>query len=129
MSEEILAKGGFREAEASEWVREQIKPPKRGVVCKAWASGRQVVVGINKYPDPLAKHRKVLNALPEEKWQRASADFEKMRLKTEQAEKVPVVFLLTFGNLTMCRARAQFASNFFGVARFQSGGQQSLLLL
>ena len=118
MSEEILAKGGFREAEASEWVREQIKATRERRL-QGLASGRQVVVGINKYPDPLGKAPEGLNALPEEKWQRASADFEKMRLKTEQAEKVPVVFLLTFGNLTMCRARAQFASNFFGVAGFK----------
>ncbi|MFY9115526.1 MAG: methylmalonyl-CoA mutase family protein [Bacteroidales bacterium] len=118
MADEILAKGGFRKSGASGWVREQIRDT-RERRSQRLASGRQVMVGINKYPDPLGKAPEGLYDLPEEKWERASAPFEKMRLKTEQAEKVPVVFLLTFGNLALCRARAQFASNFFGVAGFK----------
>ncbi|NLA15954.1 MAG: methylmalonyl-CoA mutase small subunit [Bacteroidales bacterium] len=118
LADEILAKGGFSNKQAAEWVREQIKATRQRRL-ERLASGREVMVGINKYPDPLGKAPEGLATLPEEKWERASAEFERMRLKTEQAKETPVVFLLTFGNLGMCRARAQFATNFFGVAGFK----------
>jgi methylmalonyl-CoA mutase len=50
---------------------------------------------------------------------RGAEVFEAMRIKTEAAKKTPEVFMLTFGNLAMCRARAQFSSNFFAVAGFK----------
>ena len=54
---------------------------------------------------------------------RASASFEQIRLETENYVKkgnaCPKVFLLTIGNLTMRRARASFAANFFGCAGYE----------
>jgi len=50
---------------------------------------------------------------------RAATDFEKLRLKTEKAAKRPKVFMLTFGNITMQKARATFACNFFACAGFE----------
>lgn len=50
---------------------------------------------------------------------RGAQAFEALRLKTEKSGKQPQAFMLTFGNLAMCRARAQFASNFFAVAGFK----------
>ncbi len=50
---------------------------------------------------------------------RGAQAFETMRMKTENSGKQPQAFMLTFGNLAMCRARAQFASNFFAVAGFK----------
>jgi methylmalonyl-CoA mutase len=50
---------------------------------------------------------------------RGAEAFEKLRMTTEKAGKAPVAFMLTFGNLSMCRARAQFACNFFAVAGFE----------
>jgi methylmalonyl-CoA mutase len=50
---------------------------------------------------------------------RGSETFEELRMKTEIQENVPVAFMLTFGNLSMCRARAQFSCNFFAVAGFE----------
>ena len=47
---------------------------------------------------------------------RGSQAFEKLRLATDRSGKEPKAFMLTFGNLAMCRARAQFSSNFFAVA-------------
>jgi methylmalonyl-CoA mutase len=47
---------------------------------------------------------------------RAAEEFEAMRMKTENSGKNPKAFMLTFGNLAMCRARAQFSSNFFACA-------------
>lgn len=54
---------------------------------------------------------------------RAAASFEKIRMSTEQyvksGNKRPVVFLFTMGNLAMLRARAGFATNFFGCAGYE----------
>lgn len=47
---------------------------------------------------------------------RAAEAFETLRLTTDRSGKEPKAFMLTFGNLAMCRARAQFSSNFFAVA-------------
>lgn len=47
---------------------------------------------------------------------RAAEAFEELRMKTENSGKEPKAFMLTFGNLAMCRARAQFSSNFFACA-------------
>lgn len=50
---------------------------------------------------------------------RGAQPFEAMRLKTEKSGKRPMAFMVTYGNLAMCRARAQFACNFFAVAGFK----------
>jgi len=50
---------------------------------------------------------------------RGAQAFEELRFATEKSGKTPKAFMLTFGNLAMCRARAQFACNFFAVAGFE----------
>ncbi|MDR2938034.1 MAG: acyl-CoA mutase large subunit family protein, partial [Prevotellaceae bacterium] len=50
---------------------------------------------------------------------RGAQAFENLRITTENTGKQPQAFMLTFGNLAMCRARAQFACNFFAVAGFK----------
>jgi methylmalonyl-CoA mutase len=50
---------------------------------------------------------------------RGAEPFEALRLATERSGKRPKVFLLTYGNLTMRKARAGFATNFFGVAGYE----------
>ena len=50
---------------------------------------------------------------------RGAMAFEELRFKTDKAAKRPMAFMVTYGNLAMCRARAQFACNFFAVAGFQ----------
>ncbi len=50
---------------------------------------------------------------------RGAEAFEALRLQTEKAARRPKVFLLTYGNLTMRKARAGFATNFFGVAGYE----------
>lgn len=47
---------------------------------------------------------------------RGAEAFETLRLATDRSGVEPKAFMLTFGNLAMCRARAQFSSNFFAVA-------------
>ena len=50
---------------------------------------------------------------------RMASDFENLRLATEKAEKVPVAFMLTIGNLAMRQARAQFSCNFLACAGYK----------
>ncbi|MDR2935725.1 MAG: acyl-CoA mutase large subunit family protein [Rikenellaceae bacterium] len=47
---------------------------------------------------------------------RGSMAFERMRLAVDRSGKEPAAFMLTVGALAFARARAQFASNFFGCA-------------
>ena len=46
-------------------------------------------------------------------------DFELLRIATEQAEKQPVAFMLTIGNLVWRQARAQFSCNFLASAGYK----------
>lgn len=50
---------------------------------------------------------------------RGAEAFEQLRLATEKAGRRPKVFLLTYGNLAMRKARSGFATNFFGVAGYE----------
>ncbi len=50
---------------------------------------------------------------------RGAEAFEHLRLATEKSGKRPKVFMLTYGNLAMRRARSGFATNFFGVAGYE----------
>lgn len=49
---------------------------------------------------------------------RGAEGFERLRLATEKADKKPVVFLLPVGHPGMRKARATFATNFFGCAGY-----------
>ena len=50
---------------------------------------------------------------------RLGADFEDLRLHTEQSGKTPKAFMLTIGNLAMRQARAQFSCNFLACAGYE----------
>lgn len=50
---------------------------------------------------------------------RLAADFENLRIATEQAEKQPVAFMVTIGNLVWRQARAQFSCNFLATAGYK----------
>lgn len=50
---------------------------------------------------------------------RLAADYEDLRIKVENSEKVPVAFMLTIGNLAMRQARAQFSCNFLACAGYK----------
>ena len=50
---------------------------------------------------------------------RLAADFEQLRIQTEESQHVPVAFMLTIGNLAMRQARAQFSSNFLACAGYK----------
>lgn len=50
---------------------------------------------------------------------RLAADFEDLRIKTENSGKVPTAFMLTIGSLAWRQARAQFSSNFLACAGYK----------
>ncbi|MBP3512111.1 MAG: methylmalonyl-CoA mutase small subunit [Prevotella sp.] len=62
------------------------------------------------------KHEPTLKAISTT---RLAADFEQLRLETEQSGKAPVAFMLTIGNLAWRQARAQFSSNFLACAGYK----------
>ena len=101
------------------------------------ATRRTTILGTNQYPNLLEKMGEKISAevsgcgcgCKQEETQnpeirtlkayRGAEPFEALRLQTERAAKRPRVFLLTYGNLTMRKARAGFATNFFGVAGYE----------
>lgn len=95
------------------------------------AQRKDKLVGINRYPDGGEK----IESNPEHAGNiiipsteligkplrkiRAAEEFEKLRMNTLMAKKIPVVFLMTFGDPVMRRARAAFSSEFFACAGFE----------
>lgn len=81
------------------------------------SSRKKFVLGVNQYPN---LNESMLSQIKiEDEYLRASSEIEKLRLQTERAGRKPKVFLLTFGNLAMRKARAGFATNFFGCAGYE----------
>ena len=58
-------------------------------------------------------------ALPTLNAKRLASEFETLRLTTEKAQKQPIAFMLTIGNLAMRQARAQFSCNFLAAAGYK----------
>lgn len=99
------------------------------------ASRRRVYVGTNKYPNGQektvlaeagakeARHGDLHLLVP----QRATRCFEELRSRTlnhfNATGFMPRVYLACFGNLAMRKARATFASEFFGTAGFEIMGE------
>ena len=100
------------------------------------ANRKEIFLGTNQYPnfnENFDKEvlssifeqdvRKDENAIAEPiKPYRGAQAFEELRLKTEKFDRNknrPKVFMFTYGNLSMRKARAQFACNFFACAGFE----------
>lgn len=131
----IEEKGGYTEAFKAGYIQAEIK----AVADKKdqmFSQRRETILGSNQFPNFLEKAGEEITketvtagaenddfcgellAEPIKKY-RAAMPFEALRLATDRSGKQPQVFMLTFGNLAMCRARAQFSSNFFAVAGFK----------
>ena len=93
---------------------------------------REFLLGTNQFPnfteksegkEPVASCCKnccgTESPIPAIQTTRLASDFEELRLTTEKANKVPVAFMLTIGNLAMRQARAQFSCNFLAAAGYQ----------
>ena len=132
--EKVEGMGGYIEAFKASFVQNAIKESseKRD---KNIATRRETILGTNQYPNFNEKADKDITlevvtrkpapavsgamlGAPLEKYRGAQA-FEAMRFKTDKSGRQPVAFMVTYGNLAMCRARAQFACNFFAVAGFK----------
>jgi methylmalonyl-CoA mutase len=96
------------------------------------ATRKTTILGTNQYPNLLEKmgdkiqheghcccHCEQGSEVRTLKPYRGAEPIEALRLATEKSGKRPKVFLLTYGNLTMRKARAGFATNFFGVAGYE----------
>ncbi len=97
---------------------------------------KQSVLGVNQYPN-IAEHLGVLNdesvlfpgSVEKDKIEnqplkpyRGAMAFEQLRYRTDKfatKNPRPKVWMFTYGNLAMRKARSQFAENFFGVAGFE----------
>ncbi len=141
---QVEEKGGYVAAFKAGFIQEQVKASAQKRDSNI-ATRREILLGTNQYPNFTEKLDKEKmggatcacamepkksscccssNAKPEQigeplKSYRGAQAFEDLRMKTEGSGKQPQAFMLTFGNLAMCRARAQFASNFFAVAGFK----------
>lgn len=130
----VEERGGYTEAFKTGYIQSEIKATsaKRDLNI---ATRREIFVGTNQYPNFTERADKDIThdvvtrganksvsqnpiAEPLEKYRGAQA-FEALRFATETSGKTPKAFMLTFGNLAFCRARAQFSSNFFAVAGFE----------
>ncbi|MCF0177039.1 MAG: acyl-CoA mutase large subunit family protein [Bacteroidales bacterium] len=133
---ETEEKGGYVAAFKAGMVQAAIKEvsAKRD---QAIEKRRETILGTNQYPNFLEKAGEEITpeivkrgkaccckcekepvAEPLEAY-RAAQPFEALRLSTDLSGKQPQAFMLTFGNLAMCRARAQFSCNFFAVAGYK----------
>ncbi len=120
--------GGFIKAVEKGFIGQQIEATcqRRDIDI---AMRKQVFVGTNLYPNtsermldkvtPTAK----LTDLSGLRQYRGPQAFEAIRMAVENHEAkgftTPKVFMFTFGNPAMRKARATFASNFFGVAGYE----------
>ncbi|MDR3133499.1 MAG: methylmalonyl-CoA mutase subunit beta [Prevotellaceae bacterium] len=132
---QVEEKGGYLAAFKAGFIQEQIKASAQKRDANI-ATRRQILLGVNQYPNfsetagsdvtletvtrapkaCVAAAQKIAEPLEE---YRGAQAFEALRYATDKSGKQPQVFMLTFGNLAMCRARAQFAGNFFACAGFR----------
>ena len=94
------------------------------------AKRKEFILGTNQFPNftetsegkaPLAPCCGCHEAgeMPALNKHRLASEFETLRLATEKAEKQPIAFMLTIGNLAMRQARAQFSCNFLAAAGYK----------
>jgi methylmalonyl-CoA mutase len=127
---EVQEKGGFIEAFKAEFIQSSVKEAARKKDMDI-ATRKTTLLGTNQYPNPiehLEKMEEIISSKPIEHEggklipYRGAQAFEALRYATDkfaQKEDRPKVFMLTIGNLTMRKARAQFSNNFFGCAGFE----------
>ena len=130
----VEEQGGFAKAIANGYVQAEVEKiaAQRDMDI---ATRKTTILGTNQYPNLLEKMGdKITKDTPCCPKCSCSADdapikplrqyrgaeaFEKLRLATEHSGIRPKVFLLTYGNLAMRKARSGFATNFFGVAGYE----------
>lgn len=131
----IEAKGGFISQVENENIQSQVAEIRMKKV-KLLSQRRLAMVGVNKYPnlmetisEDILDHQKRNDDPKLLVAQRAGLEMEKVRYNTEHfvSEKGfrPSVEIVSFGQLTMRKARAAFAYDFMGVSGFEIRSEQS----
>lgn len=121
---EVDEKGGYLAAFDQGFVKQRIQEEAR-LKDMAIAMRRKSILGTNQYPNTKEKVEARVDSYIGETEKnllipyRGAQAFEQLRLKTEKQDKVPHVWMFTYGNPVMRKARAQFAADFFGCAGFQ----------
>ena len=133
MFKDVEARGGMMDCIKSGFIQDEIERCRNQKVMDI-ALRKNILLGTNQYPNLLESMADVVENTTEpgspvpstyKKLSsfRVGAGFEEIRLATERfvkkGNKRPSVFLLTMGNLAMLRARAGFATNFFGCAGYE----------
>ena len=125
----IEEKGGYAKALREGYVQDEVAKTAQQRDMEI-ATRRTTIIGTNQYPNLTetmkAKIEKKGCCCHCEKGDeiktlepyRGAEAFERLRLATENGNR-PKVFMLTYGNLAMRRARSGFATNFFGVAGYE----------
>ncbi|MFA6201414.1 MAG: methylmalonyl-CoA mutase family protein [Bacteroidales bacterium] len=125
----IEARGGFVAAIKEGYIQSEIEKT-ASQKAKDVATRKTTILGTNQYPNLLEKMSDKVtstcgdnpnsgNEIKTLSWNRLSEPFEALRMEVEKSGKTPKVFLLTYGNLAMRKARASFATNVFGIAGYQ----------
>ncbi len=125
--------GGYLQALEKGTVQKRIKEEARKKDMEI-ATRKRNILGVNQFPN-ITEHLDV--ELPDNIFEpvspqdfdiepllpyRGAAALEKLRYDTDRFavnNKRPTVWMFTYGNLAMRRARAQFAGNFFGCAGYE----------
>ena len=121
-------RGGFTACVGNGFIREEIEKTCRQRDMDI-AMRKTVFIGVNQYPGSSegVPDQLRLQGDPQQAGglltYRGPQAFEALRLAVERHGQngfdIPKVFLLTFGNLAMRKARAAFSANFFGIAGYQ----------
>jgi methylmalonyl-CoA mutase len=130
----VEEQGGFAKAIANGYVQAEVEKTAAQRDMDI-ATRKTTILGTNQYPNLLEKMGdKITKDTPccpkcscsaadapikPLRQYRGAEAFEKLRLATEHSGIRPKVFLLTYGNLAMRKARSGFATNFFGVAGYE----------
>ncbi len=132
---EIQDKGGFIAAAKEGFIQDKVEKmaAKRDMNV---ATRRENLLGVNQFPNFTEKISSEIEASVFEacshadenaeiktlKTYRGPQAFEALRYQTDaysKNNKRPMAYMLTIGNLTMRKARAQFSCNFFAVAGYE----------
>ncbi len=127
--------GGYLEAFTKGTIQERIKK-EAAEKDRDLALGKKSLLGVNRFPNVTERLSKMedesvffteeagknhTEVKPLQPYRGAMA-FEQLRYRTDRYadnNARPKVWMFTYGNLAMRRARSQFAENFFGVAGFE----------
>lgn len=132
---EVQEKGGFLEAFKAGFIQDKIleTSQKRDIDI---ATRKEIILGTNQYPNTTENIKQKVSSevfIPTNQTSqnaevktlrayRGAQAFEELRYKTDvysNENSRPKVFILAIGDMSMRRARAQFAGNFFGCAGYE----------